>query len=424
MINISIKVTKYMMTAIFIFILSSEILAQSKKGCTDPRAKNYSPEATINNGDCNYPLTIFTPKLKFYLPEEVKETSGLVFFNNGLWTMNDSGGEPVLYKIDTMSGKITQKITIKNAVNIDWEDLATDGKFVYIGDFGNNSGNRNDLRIYKIKLSDIPAEGNKQVEAKIIEFKFSDRGNSKIESRKQNNYDCEAFTVIGDSLYLFSKNWENQKTRVYTLPTKQGKYVAELKSTYDVSGLITAADYNKDYKELILLGYKNKTWIPFLWIFSDFKDDNIFSGNKRRITMPKIITTQTEGITYTEGKNVMISSESTKIGKQSLYTLNTGQWTNKAFEKELAKANEKLIREIEPVSNKKIKVFPEYLHDGEYKTTIYDVAGNKYEVKRTKLKEKNGTFVMSLKTQRLEKGLYFLKLSVNEKEDAKSFSIK
>ena len=52
---------------------------------------------------------------KFELPDEVKETSGLLFFNEKVITHNDSGDGPYLYEIDTINGNISRVITITNA---------------------------------------------------------------------------------------------------------------------------------------------------------------------------------------------------------------------------------------------------------------------------------------------------------------------
>lgn len=401
---------------------SLNILAQNS-GCTDPKAKNYSPLAIVNDGSCEYPVTLFTPKLKAFLPKEVEETSGLEFFNNGLWTMNDSGGKPVIYRIDTTTGKVLQKILIKNATNRDWEDLAADEKYLYIGDFGNNSGNRNDLKIYRITLSEIPDTGKAELNAKIITFKFEDRGNEKINSRKENNFDCEAFTATGDSLLLFSKNWQNQKTRIYTLPKKPGNYIAHLIDSMDVSGLVTGADYNKKARELILVGYKNKSWIPFLWIISDFDGRNFKNTNKRRINMPKIITTQTEGVAYTNGKNIMITSEATKFGKQSLYALNTSKWTKQNKKESLTESTNNLISKTEGHSGRKIYLYLKNIPDGEYNIKLYDLAGNEIPVKKVKLKKNKNHIILSVKTKKLHGGKYFVKLTAGNKQSVKMFLI-
>ena len=262
-------------------------------GCTDPQANNYNPEATINNGNCTYNITLFTPKLKYVLPDEVDETSGLDFFNSGLWTLNDSGGEPVIYKLDTATGSIIQRVRVENATNVDWEDMTDDSLFVYVGDFGNNSGNRKDLKIYKVKKSDIPMQGDVNVTASVINFYYPDQPNKKIEKRRYNNFDCEAVMAVDDSLYLFSKDWQDQKTRVYVLPKEPGDYAAVLVDSFNVAGLVTAADYNKKDGEVVLLGYTNQSWIPFTWLLFDFTGHRFFSGNKRRIDMPNIMSTQT-----------------------------------------------------------------------------------------------------------------------------------
>ena len=74
------------------------------------------------------------------LHNSIKETSGLIFLDQKLITHNDSGGEPALYEIDTVSGNITRKVFISNAGNTDWEDICNDSTYIYIGDFGNKIG--------------------------------------------------------------------------------------------------------------------------------------------------------------------------------------------------------------------------------------------------------------------------------------------
>ena len=89
-------------------------------------------------------------KEKFELPEKVKETSGLLFLDGKIITHNDSGNDANLYEIDSLSGTILRTISIANATNIDWEDLAENDTHLFIADIGNNNGNRQDLKIYTI----------------------------------------------------------------------------------------------------------------------------------------------------------------------------------------------------------------------------------------------------------------------------------
>ena len=115
---------------------------------------------------------LFNPEFKSELPDEVKETSGLFFHNGRLWTHNDSGGKPILYALDTMTFEVVQKVTLSNVKNNDWEDVSSDGENVFVGDFGNNKGNRKNLRIYSFPLSSIPDEGNATIKVDSICFTF------------------------------------------------------------------------------------------------------------------------------------------------------------------------------------------------------------------------------------------------------------
>ena len=134
---------------------------------------------------------IYNPQLKAELSKEVDETSGLFFHNGHLWTHNDSGGKPILYAIDTTTFEIVQRITLVNAKNKDWEDVCTDGEMVFVGDFGNNKGNRRNLRIFIFPLSDIPNEGDTTLMVDSIRFNFADQTN--FEKRKHDHdFDCEA----------------------------------------------------------------------------------------------------------------------------------------------------------------------------------------------------------------------------------------
>ena len=46
--------------------------------------------------------------------------------------------------------KILQTISVQKAKNVDWEDIAQDGKYIFIADVGNNYGKREKLTIYKV----------------------------------------------------------------------------------------------------------------------------------------------------------------------------------------------------------------------------------------------------------------------------------
>ena len=111
-------------------------------------------------------------KEKFALPNLVDETSGLLFLDGKIITHNDSGDTATLYEIDSLTGNLLRAISVKQATNVDWEDLAEDETHIYIGDFGNNEGTRTNLRVYRILKSEFRNSAN--VTAELISFSYKD----------------------------------------------------------------------------------------------------------------------------------------------------------------------------------------------------------------------------------------------------------
>lgn len=393
-----------------LLIYGSELNAQIS-GCTDSKANNFNPTATINDGSCTYNVTISNPHVKYLLPDEIDESSGLAYLNGKLWTINDSGGLPVLYAFDTISGQVIQRITVSNAENIDWESLAADDHYIYIGDFGNNLGNRDDLAIYRILKSEIPMEGNGIVESTKITFAYSDYA-GKIEKRKFNNFDCEAFIAFGDSLYLFSKNIGNQHTKLYRLPKTPGDYVAELISTFNTSGLITGADINIASNEITLIGYVNQSWVPFTWLLFDFEGSNFFSGNKRRIDFINITATQTEAIAYLIGKHEVITSEGHVLFSQTAYDFNSGLWTdgNPSMISDVISEKFDFTLSPNPVSKNKLTIDINKLPVGDYQIEVYDTLGKLIKVNSYKVSIKDGANRIKIKVGDYKPGTYFVRM--------------
>jgi len=124
------------------------------------------------------------------LPKVVRESSGLLYYNNSIWSLNDSGQGPFLYEMSVDSTKLIRRINVLDAKNIDWEDMAQDETHIYVGDFGNNKGNRKNLVIYTIAKEDIEKTVDDYVYAKAIYFSYPDQ--QSFMSRKYfHNYDCE-----------------------------------------------------------------------------------------------------------------------------------------------------------------------------------------------------------------------------------------
>ena len=241
------------------------------------------------------------------LPGELIENSGLIFYNNLFWSFNDSGGENLLYGFNR-SGEITIQIQLENAENRDWEDIAQDDDFIYIGDFGNNNGARKDLKVYKINKSEITTESYQIIESEIIRFSFSDQKQFSF-SPRSTPFDCEAITNIDGELYLFSKRWNDENTTVYNLPKGAGDYTIEPIDSFEVKGLITGADFIPESSILALSGYHD--FKPILWLFYNVSKENLYGGKSKLIKMDAIAGAQTEGVCFLNSDTLLISCEST-----------------------------------------------------------------------------------------------------------------
>jgi hypothetical protein len=253
------------------------------------------------------------------LEEKLSEDSGLLYYDDAVWTFNDSGGLPEIYRVDKETGEVEQTLNLENGANIDWEDIAQDDQFIYVGDFGNNDGNRTDLKIYKISKKDIPGKKKGNVKSEIITFSYSAQ-NDFTPDHNNHDFDCESVISYGDSLILFSKGWLTNTTHMYKLPKVPGNYKLEPRDSFDVDGLITGADLLESEKTLILIGYKNHQ--PFIFHFKDF---NGFSFNVKKVyrfNFVRMKGSQAEGIAWLTKDSVIFSTEQTKEFKQQVFELN------------------------------------------------------------------------------------------------------
>jgi len=283
------------------------------------------------------------------LPDDVFESSGLIYYNNRLITHNDSGNSPRLFELDTLSSQITRTITINNATNNDWEDITQDETYIYIGDFGNNSGNRQDLRIYRIEKSEYDVLS--MVNAEIINFSYEDQTDySEIQNA---DWDAEAMVDFNDQLLIFTKQWQTNGTVAYSIPKVPGSYSAKNMGSYNVSGLVTGATYNKFSNVLILLGYSTQLQ-PFIVRMDELSANFSFNGTEEKTDLG-IGFSQVEGITHSDSNTYYISSERYQNNfppitlASQLYTFNTDDAVQLNEElpieipSDLGKANNELI---------------------------------------------------------------------------------
>jgi hypothetical protein len=208
---------------------------------------------------------------------DLDENSGLIFYNNNIITFNDSGGEANLYEINASTGNITRTVTITNATNVDWEDITQDASFIYIGDIGNNNGNRTDLKIYKIAKNDYDGSDDIAV-AEIISYSYADQVDF-TSNPNNTNWDAEGLISYGEQLLIFSKNWVDHRVNVYSIPKTNGTHSALLESTFNTNGLITSAEISLNEDIIYLTGYSSFQ-APFMYTIHGIPNNSldVFSG--------------------------------------------------------------------------------------------------------------------------------------------------
>ncbi|MEO6191157.1 MAG: T9SS type A sorting domain-containing protein [Saprospiraceae bacterium] len=242
-------------------------------------------------------------------PNSISESSGICTINNGhsFWTINDSDGKPQLYEIDS-NCNILRTVEVKNATNVDWEEICTDDQGnIFIGDFGNNSNNRKDLKIYKIYNIDLIQSD--KVMADIINFQYSNQSEFPP-SDAFKNFDMEAMIWLNNKIHLFSKNRTSPfsgYTYHYKVEDKAGDYKINPADSFitgpgpSILFWVTAAAISPDHNKLILLSHDR------IWLFFPLNQEKFFESPVKQITLGHY--SQKEGICFDSNTDLFISDE-------------------------------------------------------------------------------------------------------------------
>ncbi|SEF78133.1 hypothetical protein [Marinobacterium lutimaris] len=249
------------------------------------------------------------------LSSKVVETSGLALHAGRIWTINDSGNGPWLYELDEYQGEVVKRVRVADAVNIDWESMAADERYLYVADCGNNSGRREWLQLYRINWQQLlNVSESEPVASQYVEFSLADPG--PVQGVHKHDNDCEAVTVVGSELWLFIKGWLTGTTRLYKMRTDIDNQAPVSTETWPVQGLITAADYSADRKELVLLGYTLGRFSSdtFLWRVPVVEGQPDWSAARYHDLWP---SGQWEGIAW-RGDELLLTREKSILGEARL----------------------------------------------------------------------------------------------------------
>ena len=253
---------------------------------------------------------------------ELNELSGIIKIDeNKYLTHNDGGDEPRLYELGS-SCLLSNNFILNGGVNKDWEAITQDGEYIYIGDFGNNSGNRTDLGVYKISKTELSSD-SLEMDTYLL-FNYSDQ--KTYDSGNSHNYDCEAMVSIEDKILLFTKNRANLRTNVYELDKYAVDQSLSIITDFDTEGLVTDAIYNSEKDQLILLCYNFQ---PFgfanhIWFINNYKTKGFNSNDIEKY--PIDLELQFESIVLENSNSMLIGHEIENGGVASLYKVDISEF--------------------------------------------------------------------------------------------------
>ncbi|WP_066752222.1 hypothetical protein [Chryseobacterium glaciei] len=259
-----------------------------------------------------------TLKVEFSLPKKLKEVSGIALSQDKktIWAIEDQGNKNVVYGLDTQ-GNLVADVLVENAENNDWEDITKDSQGnIYIGNFGNNDNNRQNLSILKLDLKDASQKTAKAVQT----TNFHYEGQTEFPPKKSNwLYDCEAFVEMDGNFYLFTKNRSkgfDGTFLVFQVPNKEGDFEAKLIGKLKLQGgysdaAITSATINSTKDKIVLLTHKN------IHVLSGFTANNFNSAKIQKI--PLNHNSQKEAIVFVDDKTLLIADEKDKKTGGNVY---------------------------------------------------------------------------------------------------------
>ena len=255
------------------------------------------------------------------LPGIIKEASACEISKKSplIWTVEDHNNQNVLFGFNE-KGELIKEITITNVENNDWEDLTSDDEGnLYIGDFGNNDNDRENLAIYKINAADLTK--NEAKAESIVQFYYPEQ--TEIPSKKKNRiFDVESFFIHNNKFYLFTKNRSSKFDGTTVLYEVENNPVERLPAKM-ISSFVTCEEFNHCAVTSADIS-PNKDKVAILssdkvWVFSNWKDNDFFSGNVEIIELNH--HTQKEGLCFKDQNTILITDEGDKKITGNLYEL-------------------------------------------------------------------------------------------------------
>ena len=193
-----------------------------------------------------------------YTHPDIRESSGIVTsqqFEGVYWTLNDSGNPATLYATK-LNGELIQEIAVRGSGNFDWEALGIDSKNqLWIGEIGNNSRLRQDLKVVVVAEPDPFTDTEVEVIAS-YPYRYPNE-----------NVDAEGLFIADGIPYIVSK--ERERAVLYRFPTLQPdtKQVLERVGEFAEAKFVTGAGLSTDGTRLAVCTY------DALWVYQGTADN-------------------------------------------------------------------------------------------------------------------------------------------------------
>jgi hypothetical protein len=240
----------------------------------------------------------------------IGESSGVIASRKHpglLWTINDSGGDPVLFLTDT-TGASLGAFTVSAATNVDWETLGRgacgEGECLFIGDTGDNGERRRSVTLYRVpEPSPLSPPRDAMVAGTLaVQVEYPDRP-----------HDVEALYVEpGGDVVLVTKG-RRSGILTFRVPSRSwttgGAVRAErldslpIEASLPLGRAVTDAAISPDGRTVVVRTYRE------LWFFSRAADGHLTLDPGRPVCDVTGLQRQGEAVDWWGGDWLVLTSE-------------------------------------------------------------------------------------------------------------------
>ena len=245
-----------------------------------------------------------------FLDRRITESSGVVAsrkYPGRLWTMNDSGGDPVLFLTD-VTGAALGSFLVPGTRNRDWESLGRgpcgNTECLYIGDTGDNSERRRSIFLFRVpEPAPInPPRDATAAGATTLEVEYPD-----------GSHDVEALYVEPDGAVVLITKGRSGGILTYRVPAASWRTTGiaraerldslPIQASRSSGHLVTDAAIAPGGERVVIRTYRE------LWFFLRGANGQLRLDPTRGRCDLTGMQTQGEAVDWWEGETVVLTSE-------------------------------------------------------------------------------------------------------------------